>query len=368
MRAHINAHLVMMKEHACSHDDADAAALGTDSHVTTSSCTSEQQVQSIGKGHLTNAEGGDRCFANQHEKGAEDATRTSGTTGTVIAATAAAATAGTGVNIFRGSSSSHADAEGGADTSPAAGSVSNESSLLKQHGKFMAELLELSQELSENVQAAVYVLNDILDYDKIETGQLQFDPSLLAVQPLVTQTAALFDLQAEAKGLSLVVDMSCDGINSTPADPELSYAAGLFLLADESQIVRVLRNLVSSAIKFTPSGGTVTVETKWESVGLPRVKSSIKSLHIPVAGASCSSALSVDNGDGRAGAFSNEVSSSAVCRAGALVLTVTDTGVGLTKDQVESVFSEGAQFNRNRLQGGGGSGLGLSIAKGVHMC
>ena len=94
------------------------------------------------------------------------------------------------------------------------------------------------------------------------------------------------------------------------------------------------------------------------------MKSSIKSLHIPVAGASFSSALSVDNVDGSAG----EVSSSAVCRAGALVLTVTDTGVGLTKDQLESVFFEGAQFNRNRLQGGGGSGLGLSIAKGVHMC
>jgi CheY-like chemotaxis protein len=52
-------------------------------------------------------------------------------------------------------------------------------------------------------------------------------------------------------------------------------------------------------------------------------------------------------------------------RSGVLQVEVTDTGAGMTAEQVAKVFGEGVQFNVNELQAGQGSGLGLYIAKGI---
>jgi CheY-like chemotaxis protein len=50
---------------------------------------------------------------------------------------------------------------------------------------------------------------------------------------------------------------------------------------------------------------------------------------------------------------------------GTVVIEVIDDGVGMTPEQVKTVFNDGTQFNASKLQAGGGSGLGLSIAKGI---
>ena len=52
-------------------------------------------------------------------------------------------------------------------------------------------------------------------------------------------------------------------------------------------------------------------------------------------------------------------------RAGAIRISVTDSGVGLTTEQLAQICSEGVQFNANELQAGKGSGLGLFISKGI---
>lgn len=52
-------------------------------------------------------------------------------------------------------------------------------------------------------------------------------------------------------------------------------------------------------------------------------------------------------------------------RRGTINIEVIDEGVGMTPDQVKTVFNDGTQFNANQFQAGGGSGLGLSIAKGI---
>jgi CheY-like chemotaxis protein len=56
-----------------------------------------------------------------------------------------------------------------------------------------------------------------------------------------------------------------------------------------------------------------------------------------------------------------------VLRVGNVIVSVIDDGVGMTNDQVNQVFNDGTQFNANALQAGGGSGLGLSIARGLVM-
>ena len=52
-------------------------------------------------------------------------------------------------------------------------------------------------------------------------------------------------------------------------------------------------------------------------------------------------------------------------RRGTICIDVIDEGVGMTREQVSTVFDDGTQFNANKFQSGGGSGLGLSIAKGI---
>merc|ERR1712157_121237 len=50
---------------------------------------------------------------------------------------------------------------------------------------------------------------------------------------------------------------------------------------------------------------------------------------------------------------------------GSIVVDVVDTGVGMTPQQLQTVFDVGTQFNANKLQSGGGSGLGLAFAKAI---
>ena len=52
-------------------------------------------------------------------------------------------------------------------------------------------------------------------------------------------------------------------------------------------------------------------------------------------------------------------------RAGSIVIAITDTSAGMTEEQLMNMFGEGVQFNANKLQAGGGSGLGLFITKGL---
>lgn len=55
----------------------------------------------------------------------------------------------------------------------------------------------------------------------------------------------------------------------------------------------------------------------------------------------------------------------ALTRRGWVVIEVIDDGVGMTPEQVAAVFDDGTQFNANQHQAGGGSGLGLNIARGI---
>ena len=52
-------------------------------------------------------------------------------------------------------------------------------------------------------------------------------------------------------------------------------------------------------------------------------------------------------------------------RSGSIQIEVTDTGIGMSPDQVSRLFQAGIQFNVNELQSGQGSGLGLYISKGI---
>jgi CheY-like chemotaxis protein len=108
-------------------------------------------------------------------------------------------------------------------------------------------------------------------------------------------------------------------------------------VGDDVRLSQVIRNLISNALKFTPPDGTIEVTASHVKNGLPKAQPLI-------------------------------VEGEMACthpRAGSFRLSVKDSGVGLSEEQLQLLFTEGVQFDANKLQHGGGSGLGLCIAKGI---
>jgi signal transduction histidine kinase/CheY-like chemotaxis protein len=196
-------------------------------------------------------------------------------------------------------------------------------------------------DIKENTHLAVTVLNDLLNYDKIETGTLKLELGKVPIWDFVATAVAQFQIQAVNKKVELKVDIEKpqkprDSADVESGEPDCS--SRLNVLGDDMRLGQVIRNVVSNALKFTPTGGTIGVTTSHVENGLPDAEP-----------------LRNDDGEFEC----------TYPRAGSIQIRVKDEGVGLEKEQLEMLFSEGVQFNANKLQHGGGSGLGLAIAKGV---
>ena len=91
------------------------------------------------------------------------------------------------------------------------------------------------------------MINDLLDVEKLESGAMQLDLAVLSPTELVDSAIVQVATLVESKQLSLLRHVAAD----LPT-----------LRGDESKLRRTLVNLLGNAIKFTPSGGTITVETR----------------------------------------------------------------------------------------------------------
>ena len=89
------------------------------------------------------------------------------------------------------------------------------------------------------------MINDLLDVDKLESGSMQLDYVVLSAADLVASAVRQVASLADNKNLTLVQQVS-DGLPP--------------LLGDDDKLRRVLENVLGNAIKFTPSGGRVTIE------------------------------------------------------------------------------------------------------------
>jgi PAS domain S-box-containing protein len=100
------------------------------------------------------------------------------------------------------------------------------------------------------------IINDILDVAKIEARQIQLNEEALHLDDVVAAVVQIMAEQAERAGLSFVRDLG-------PALPPLR--------ADVRALRQVLLNLVSNAIKFTPSGGQITIGARHDETGETRL-------------------------------------------------------------------------------------------------
>jgi two-component system capsular synthesis sensor histidine kinase RcsC len=150
------------------------------------------------------------------------------------------------------------------------------------------------------------IISDVLDFSRIEAGQLDIDPTTFELRPLMEQTALLYAPVAQRKGVRLYY-----GVESGLA---ASY------VADVHRIRQVLNNLVSNAVKFTESGRIVV-----------RVRQS------PEA----------SDGTMR------------------LRFEVIDSGIGMTEEQCKLVFQPFSQADASISRRFGGSGLGLTLCQQI---
>ncbi|WP_298596725.1 ATP-binding protein [Zoogloea sp.] len=176
----------------------------------------------------------------------------------------------------------------------------------------VAELLEASaldprqRELLGNQRSSattlLHLLNDILDFSRMEAGSLQLESLVFNLREIVVQTVAMFVPMARKKGLVLSFEI----------DPEMP---DLFR-GDAHRMRQVLNNLLSNAIKFTEHGAVLV---------------------------SCRQ----DKADG----------------AAPVVLEVRDTGIGIGPEALHTIFDPFRQADNSTSRRYGGSGLGLAIVR-----
>ncbi len=163
--------------------------------------------------------------------------------------------------------------------------------------------LEYLQTVKKSSETLLTILNDILDISKLETGKMLLRPTTVNIRQTFDKLHSLYWQQSFSKNLEfrIIVD------NEVPE----------FLQVDETRLLQILCNLVANAIKFTNTGGVVVNLQKKHNSEEPDK-------------------------------FSVEVS---------------DTGIGISKDEQSSLFSYFSQVDSSITKRFGGAGLGLVITK-----
>jgi signal transduction histidine kinase len=161
------------------------------------------------------------------------------------------------------------------------------------------DLLETSR---NSAISLLYLLNDVLDFSKMETASIQLDRASFDIAKLVAETARAFEIQARQKGLSLGCEVSPEVPREVTGDP--------------ARLRQILVNLLGNALKFTPAG-SVSVRADVESGTADEVQ---------------------------------------------VRFAVSDTGIGIPIEKQTVIFQPFAQADGSMTRKYGGAGLGLSIS------
>ncbi|MDK9737116.1 response regulator [Vibrio sp. D404a] len=165
-----------------------------------------------------------------------------------------------------------------------------------------AEQKGLLQLLNKSANNLVTVINDILDYSKVEAGKLNLTNQVFDLRELVETCTSLCAYQADKKQLKLLVDMPLS-LNST-------------VKADKGRVNQILLNLIGNAIKFTETGHVLLKVSEVEKEGFSFYQ-----------------------------------------------FDVIDTGIGIPEDRLPYIMEKFEQVDNSVTRKYEGTGLGLAISK-----
>ncbi|MFN5595418.1 MAG: ATP-binding protein, partial [Aphanizomenon sp.] len=153
------------------------------------------------------------------------------------------------------------------------------------------------------------IINDILNFSKIESGNLQLEAHPFKLKDIIKSVCNLLSTQTDIKKINMQYSI----------DPHIP----VYLLGDGSRLRQVLLNLIGNAIKFTPAGGVYL---------------------------SANSQLIADDQE---------------CTQYQLMISIKDTGIGIDGDRLQKLFQPFTQADASISRKYGGTGLGLAISKSL---
>ena len=186
------------------------------------------------------------------------------------------------------------------------------------------EQLDFMQTLKVSGQNLLSIINDILDLSKLEAGEMRLETIGFDISVCLDEVLDLLATPAQKKGIELVVLIDSD--------------VPLLIRGDAVRLRQILTNLVNNAIKFT-EGGEVLIE-----VSISREKGFLSS-SIPKQ------------------VEAKESSISGINQPQYLVFKITDTGIGINREDQTKLFQSFTQVDASTTRKYGGTGLGLAICK-----
>ena len=128
--------------------------------------------------------------------------------------------------------------------------------------KILVGWMELSLEMMANSESAVDVLNDLLNYDKIEMGTLYLDFASVPIFDVVQACMFAFLNQIKQKNIDLKLENGLIKERDSVVDIEQQDFSPYIVVGDSARLAQVMRNLISNALKFTPENGKIVIEGK----------------------------------------------------------------------------------------------------------
>lgn len=161
--------------------------------------------------------------------------------------------------------------------------------------------VEYANDIGRSGRHVLDIVNDLLDISKIEAGELELDFIAVGLNETVSEAVSL--VQPQANGQRVIIRTALS--HSVPQ-----------VVADLRSIKQIVLNILSNAIRFTPSGGQIVVSTAYEANG-------------------------------------------------SVVLRIRDTGIGMTRSELELAMKPFRQVAGGARKRGDGTGLGLPLTKAM---
>ena len=180
-------------------------------------------------------------------------------------------------------------------------------SLAATHVDNKEQVLDYLKKISISSQHLLSLINDVLDMSRIESGKVKIEEKVVHLPDLIHDLRSIIQSNVSAKRLSLLID-TMDVYDED-------------IITDPLRLNQVLLNILSNAIKFTPSGGTISIQIIQKNTGIK------------------------DRAD--------------------YEFRVKDTGIGMSEEFMDHIFEEFAREETSTVSRIQGTGLGMAIAKRI---